>query len=207
MAPLITLYILAGCVAAAAVLFIVMIVLSALRPPQLPDVSFEPEPPSQPLQRVIRALTPVPLARALTPIPVAVPPELPALPMHAAPMVARPVVAPPVRPQPPPQPPPVQLPPRVAPSPAPRAVAPLPAPSSAEFRRPVYPQRRERALARIVIGLMVTSVLLAGAVVAYPAMLDPLCDDYTWPGEQAARIVRDYAHEARVTITSLLPAQ
>jgi hypothetical protein len=54
MAPLITLYILGGCVAAAAVLFIVMIVFSALRPPPLPM----PAADTPPLKRLIRALTP-----------------------------------------------------------------------------------------------------------------------------------------------------
>jgi hypothetical protein len=54
MAPLITLYILGGCVAAAGILFIVMIVFSALRPPPLPMPAVE----TPPLKRLIRALTP-----------------------------------------------------------------------------------------------------------------------------------------------------
>lgn len=62
MAPLITLYILGGCVAAAGILFLVMIVFSALRPPRLPEADAAPPP----IQRVIRALTPraVPLVPA-----------------------------------------------------------------------------------------------------------------------------------------------
>src|SRR5690606_38758570 len=98
MAPLITLYILGGCVAAAAVVFIVMIVVSALRPPQLPEISMMPPR----LERVIRAITPLPFAtqpaaQPFAPVPVhAMPvPAAAAAPMQRA---AAPAIASPSRP-------------------------------------------------------------------------------------------------------------
>lgn len=65
---------------------------------------------------------------------------------------------------------------------------------------PVYPARRARWLVRIVVGLFVTSALAAGAVVAYPAMIDPLCDDYQWFGDTAAQSIREHARDANAAI-------
>lgn len=67
-------------------------------------------------------------------------------------------------------------------------------------RLPVYPVRRTRWLARVVLGMVVASVLAAGVVVAYPALLDPLCDDYEWFGARASQIVREHAQDARAAI-------
>jgi hypothetical protein len=171
MGPVITLYILGGCVAVAAGLFIVMIVLTAMRPPQLPDLSI---PPPAPLQRMIRALTPVPIVAAQRNVQtqrVVRPPVVP------APVVRPPVVLPPV--------PVTQPPPRV-------------------IRRPIYPARRSRPLLRFVVGVLVTSVLATGAVVAYPAMLDPLCDNYEWFGADSAHVVRQYARDAHAAIADFI---
>jgi hypothetical protein len=262
MAPLITLYILAACVAVAGGLFIVMIVLTAVRPSRLPDVPLEPEPP---LQRVIRALTPPPvaIATAMPSRPPAArefvsPPDAPlasargvVAPAPAvaravvprAPVVARAVVAPPVVPQPaaaaraavaPPivAPPVVMQPTVVTPPPAarraedvssppargikpsvtlpahldaPRRFIPLgPAPAPGIARPAIYPVKRMRMWPRIVLCLFVTTIAAAGVVIAYPHVLDPLCDDYAWFGDEAAVVVRDHAREARAAIVGWL---
>lgn len=72
MDAMLTLYILGGCVALAALVFIVMAIVSAVRPPQLPELAaFQPEPPR-------------PFARALTPRPFPLPAGIIALqPMPA----------------------------------------------------------------------------------------------------------------------------
>jgi hypothetical protein len=219
MAPEITLYILGGCVALAALLFIIMIVLSVARPPRLPVLStYEP-----PLQRMVRALTPLPIAAAAfdeaptklktpaRPIPPRPPPmsanvqarSMPAVPAPAAPFVAPPIVAP------------------VAPSPvAPAAPSAFvwndhsPPPLSTQNRlrvdpkravsRPQYPVRRSRKLLWFVLALFMTSALAVGAVVAYPALLNPLCDDYEWFGADAARDVRQRARDTHAAIADFV---
>lgn len=192
MAPLITLYILAGCVGVAALLFIVMIVITALRPPQLPELSQliiePPAPPPAPLQRVIRALTPVPIVATPQPAVVAVPRAAVTTPRAAAPMPRAVVPAQPaiIRP--------------AAPRPIPAAPA-APAPVA---RRPVYPVKRTRPLLRFVVGLVVTTIVAAGAVVAYPALLDAPCDDYEWFGADAAQVVRGHARDAHATIVEFV---
>jgi len=257
MAPLITLYILAGCVAIAAALFVVMIVLSVVRPPQLPDLP----PDAPPLQRMIRALTPLPLAPAPATIGVAfdeaptrhrvtpLPPrpaqtvQPPSPPRHAIQMpavsaaqtvvlrsaTATRTVAPPAPPAPqrtvappapprttPPNPPPARS---VAPPPPPPpptaapfvwsqpGVAPV-AKKQADVRRavsrPTYPVRRSRKLLWFFVGVFVTSALAAGAVVAYPAMLDPLCNDYEWFGSDAALVIREQARAAHTAIVDFV---
>jgi hypothetical protein len=70
-------------------------------------------------------------------------------------------------------------------------------------RLPVYPARRGRWLVRIVVGLFITSALAAGTVVAHPAIIDPLCDDYVWFGADAAHVIRDQASAANAAITQL----
>lgn len=152
MSPLITFYILAGIVGLAVLVFIVMIVVTALRPPQLPELSINPPP----LQRIVRALTPVPAARP-TPPPVAVPPPVP-------------------------------------------ISVPVPAP----VRRPIYRRRRSRLLTRIVIGTIVTLTLASGTIIAFPSLLDPLCDDYEWFGTEAASVVRHHACDAHNAIYELV---
>ncbi|HEY5928151.1 MAG TPA: hypothetical protein VIV11_40970 [Kofleriaceae bacterium] len=238
MAPMITLYILGGCVAVAALLFIVMIVLSALRPPELPNLS-EP----MPLQRMIRALTPLPIAmpastRLFDEAPTTQMPRMAAARAmrSAAPATQAPVFAPPpppprsVAPPPPPPPraaappPPPQAfappPPAFAPSPfvwdaPPRTAQPSaaisPAPSFVRVNaspravsRPRYPARRPRKLLRFCVGLFVTSVLATGAIVAYPAMLNPLCDDYEWFGADATHVVRAHARDAHAAIAGVI---
>jgi hypothetical protein len=254
MAPMITLYILGGCVAAAVLLFIVMIVLSALRPPQLPELSVD----APPLERFMRALTPAPIAGAPGMQPAyaraaAVPPRTrppspppaaikqPAPPAAAVqPQVQPPVVAPPSVIQPVIAPPSaikpvVALPPVVKPAPPVVAQAPAtrPAPSHAAtrpasaapaaraprppvaftrppyaapaaFARPVYPARRGRKLLRGFAALLLTTTLVAGTVVAYPALIDPLCDDYVWFGADAAAVIREHAREANVVLADLI---
>jgi hypothetical protein len=236
MAPMITLYILAGCVGVAAALFVVMLVLSAMRPPQLPDIS-----PPPPLQRMIRALTPMPFApagmpfedeaptRALPPKPryaVQIP-AVPAPPTSTAPTVmlrntAQPPPVPtyaPPRPAPPPPPPPM---PRVA---APVALplppaspfvwelpsTPAPKPATAprfDLRRsqshPPFPRRRKRIWLRVVVVMFVMSILAAGAVVAFPSLLDPLCDDYEWIGGDIAVTLREQAQLAHDAVINFL---
>ena len=235
MAPMITLYILGGCVAVAALLFVVMIVLSALRPPELPNLS-EP----MPLQRMIRALTPLPIAtatpgmtRSFDEAPTTLMPRAavaaarPPVPPRA-PVATRPPVPPvPPRPAPtfaPPPPPPPQAfaPPPIAPAPspfvwsvptptvAPSAVVTAPPkfvrvePSRRPVSLPTYPARRPRKLLRFCVGLFVTSLLASGVVVAYPAMLDPLCDDYEWFGAEATHVVREHARNAHDAIAGLV---
>lgn len=175
MAPMITLYILGGCVAVAAILFIVMIVLSVARPPKLPTLTID----SAPLQRVIRALTPLPIASpppkppAPPPIPVART-AVPAVPRPAPPVVA------PVAPV-------VQL---ISKPPLARRPISLPR----------YPTRKSRKLVLFTLGLLVGLVLASAAAIAYPAMLDPLCDDYEWFGGDAALVVREQARNAHAAI-------
>jgi len=257
MAPVITLYILAGCVAAAAALFVVMIVLSALRPPQLPELSLGPPP----LQRMMRALTPLPVATApaipsrmfdeapTTTMPrsrqakaFAIPPMPPGVDAASAARTAAPAARP--APAPPPIPkaaPPTFAPPQrsapafaptapsFAPPPAPSFTPPAPALAPSPFvwempgsappafvpppaknkaradlqRRPIslprYP-KRSRKLLRFIIALFVFSTLSAGAAVAYPSLLDPLCDDYEWFGGDATQVVREYARDAHAAI-------
>ena len=260
MAPMITLYILGGCVAAAVLLFIVMIVLSALRPPQLPELSVD----APPLERFMRALTPAPIAapgmqpayartaavpprtRPPSPPPATIkqpaPPAAAAQPQVLPPVVAppsaiKPVVAPPSAIKPVVVPtsaikPVVALPPVVKPA-APPVVAQAPAPSPAAtrpasaapaaraprppvaftrppyaapaaFARPVYPARRGRKLLRGFVGLLLKTTLVAGTVVAYPALIDPLCDDYVWFGADAAAVIREHAREANVVLADLI---
>jgi hypothetical protein len=220
MAPLITLYILGGCVAVAAILFIVMIVLSVARPPRQLSID------SPPLERMIRALTPLPIAgfEQASPKPARTLPPPPPVPAHVqarAAMAAPPIVpAQPIVPSPPivPAPPIVRAPPTAA---APRMAAPAStAPAStapaigapfsaprfnrAPANRPLYPVKPSRMLRRFVLGLLLTTTLAAGAVVAYPALLDPACDDYVWFGDEAAQAVRDQARAAHDTIVDFI---
>jgi hypothetical protein len=231
MAPLITLYILAACVAVAAGLFVVMLVLTAVRPPRLPDVV--PLTPEPPLQRVIRALTPAPIAMARsTPVPLTMMAATPAPAPIAREVVVRtmaptvverpipPIVAPPIVPKPAvvakpvvekpaakpvarPAKPAVTLPAHLD---SPRRFIPLssekPAPGTVHPR--IYPIKRTRVWPRVMLGVVVMMVATAGVVVAYPHVLDPLCDDYAWFGEDAAAIVREQAYLARETIAGWL---
>jgi hypothetical protein len=64
--------------------------------------------------------------------------------------------------------------------------------------------RRRRWLRRIIVGLFVTTVIAAGAVVTYPALLDPACDDYEWFGADAALVVREYAQGAHDAIAGFV---
>jgi hypothetical protein len=196
MGPVITLYILGGCVALAAVLFIVMIVLSVARPPRLPPLSID----SPPLQRMIRALTPAPFfeeAPTRLAAPRAVPPP-PPMPAHvqarslpAVPKMTAPATTPPPAPAA-----------AVSTSPVKWSVPPKPASLEQQraVSRPIYPVRRSRKLLWFVIGFFVTSTLVAGAVVAYPPMLDPMCDDYEWFGDGVAQQLREQAREANAAI-------
>ena len=196
MAPLITLYILAGCVAAAAVLFIIMIVITALRPPQLPDISFKPEPP---LQRMMRALTPVPIAAP----PVRPPVQVPAAPpvVRPKPPAARPSqpIARPSQPVARPSQPIARATPRPS-RPSTARVAPIPA----TVRRPVYPVKQSRPLLRVLAWVLVTTSLAACAAITNPMLLDPLCDDYEWFGADTAQVARQYARDAHDAIASFI---
>jgi hypothetical protein len=212
MAPQITLYILGGCVAVAAVLFVVMIVLSVARPPRLPELSTY----SQPLQRVIRALTPLPIAtfeEANPKVARTMPPRPPPIAAHLPPptpsVVARTIM--PVAPSPAVPPPAAGS--TLAPSPFVWTDTPsLPAVTvhraavdmSRAVSRPIYPARRSRKLRRFVIGVFITTTLAAAAVVAYPALLNPLCDDYEWFGSDAASVVRQQALDAHAAITDFI---
>jgi hypothetical protein len=282
MGPIVTLYILAGCVAAAAALFVVMLLVSVMRRPQLPSIStFTP-----PLQRMMRALTPLPLApagvafdEAPTTAMSKTAPTMPAKPRYAAQMLAvqpagpvqtRSPYAPTIAMQPahtfeepsvssaaarsfpqalgaparssaPPQtgnlvaPAPWSA-PRVAPPPLPQAArmiapappvpgfapspfvwespspaplaTPLPTKGRADVRRavshPKFPTKKKRWWLRISLGLVVTSALAAGAAVAYPAMLDPICDDYEWFGNDVASLAREQAQIAHDTIADFI---
>jgi hypothetical protein len=201
MAPMVTLYILAGCVGVAAALFVIMILLSVVRPPRLPDLRSEPPPP--PLQRVIRALTPPPIVPQLahaTPLPGPLPSAPTKMLRVAAPVTAPPMPPPPPRPAAPalpPPPPPVSLPIR-----PPRAQrAPL---AYSPISMPRYPAKRSRWLRRVVLGLFVTSALASVASIAHPALLDPMCDDYEWFGADAASAAREQAQLAHDTICDWL---
>ncbi|HEY5944586.1 MAG TPA: hypothetical protein VIV40_03805 [Kofleriaceae bacterium] len=245
---MITLYILGGCVGVAALLFIVMIVLTAMRPPQLPDVTSH-EPIEPPLQRMIRALTPPPLAPAGFSEPRR--PTQPAVPTYrayahsssvetsASPPMQRVAAVPSIAPRTlPPSPPPRSTAPAAVPRTAPPSAPPGPTPppsSAAPFvwedssardqsfgshvarprapraplaRSPItlprYPVRRGRWLLRFTLVLFVTSIVAVGAAVAYPAMLDPLCDDYEWFGSDAVQVGRDYARDAHAAIADFI---
>lgn len=275
MAPQTVFYILAGCVAVAALVFVVMIVVTALRPPQLPELDVDPPPP---LERMIRALTPVPFAPATAggAFEQARAPSPPMRPSSPRVVPATPQVAPSIAPASPTPiartaaPPARIAPPGVAPTPSATTTAPpfaapsapvsatpsappsasiappsarttakpaakalaapfsgyvlpsaarrgapavtaAPIPSTLRIDRsregarlPVYPERRARWLLRIVLGMFVASLLAAGAVVAYPALLDPLCDDYEWFGAEASQVVREHAQNARAWIVELI---
>lgn len=207
MAPMVTLYILAGCVGVAAALFIVMILLSVVRPPRLPDLPSEP--PPAPLQRVIRALTPPPILPQLahaTPLPGPLPSAPTKMLRVTAPVTAPPMPPPAPRPAPPPPPPPpraaVPVPPVSLPIRPPRAQrAPL---AYSPISMPRYPAKRSRWLRRVVIGLLLTSALASVAAIAYPSLLDPMCDDYEWFGADAASAARGQAQLAHDTICDWL---
>jgi hypothetical protein len=207
MSPLITFYILAGMVGLAVLVFLVMIVVTALRPPELPDLHIEP----RPLDRMIRALTPLPFATTTpmpanrpTPVPVMVPapPSIataPAAPTAAArsavaPRAAAPHVPVVAAPQPP----------VVVPSRSLSAQPRVGLDRSGEIRRPIYPHRRSRTLGRILIGLFVALTLASGTIIAVPSVIDPLCDDYEWFGAEAANVVRHYACDAHNAIYELV---
>jgi pSer/pThr/pTyr-binding forkhead associated (FHA) protein len=64
--------------------------------------------------------------------------------------------------------------------------------------------RRSRMFLRCIVALFVTSVIAACVVVAFPPVLDPLCDDYEWFGAEAAGVVRQLAYDARSTIAELM---
>lgn len=68
----------------------------------------------------------------------------------------------------------------------------------------MYPERRSRKLARFVMSLLVIGVLAAGAAIAYPALLDPLCDDYEWFGADAAHVVRQHARAAHAVFAQFI---
>ena len=51
------------------------------------------------------------------------------------------------------------------------------------------------------MSLFVSSVIVAGAVIAYPALIDPLCADYEWFGE-----IRQHARAVHSAIAELLAA-
>ncbi len=211
MTPLITLYILGGCVGLAILVFIVMIVVTALRPPELPDLFLDPPPPP-PIVRMIRALTPAPIAAA-TPVPALAAPRERFVPASTA--ISRPASSSQARvaiPSPPaPQVPPMQRSPAPSPTvwtPAPQApprVAPSP-PLSPQIRHPVYPQRRSRPLRRVLAILFATVTLATGIIVAAPSLLDPLCDDYEWFGAEATTVVRQHASDAHAAIAEIIDA-
>jgi hypothetical protein len=222
MGPIITLYILGGCVAVAALLFVVMIVLSVARPPRLPDISTY----TPPLERVMRALTPIPVA---VPFEAAsahakpartMPPRPPPMPAIAA--TAQAYAVPSI---PPPYSPPSapvaaaaispavgalafaptvaapQVPPAVA---LPRVASVKPPLARSPITLPTYPARRGRKLMRFFVVMLVMSAVAFGAAVASPAMLDPLCDDYDWFGSDATSVVREQARDAHAAIADLL---
>ncbi len=70
--------------------------------------------------------------------------------------------------------------------------------------RPVYPVRRSRKLVRFTLALVIASIVAGASVVAYPAMLDPLVDDYEWFGSDYAQLVRAYARDAHAAIAGLI---
>jgi hypothetical protein len=61
--------------------------------------------------------------------------------------------------------------------------------------------RRSPKLARLFVSLAVSSMILGGAVIAYPALIDPLCADYEWFGE-----IRQHARAVHSAIAELLAA-
>jgi hypothetical protein len=95
----------------------------------------------------------------------------------------------------------------VAPSHAP-TVEPVAQPASRDPRRavsrPIYPVRRSRKLLWFALTLFFTTGIAVGAVVAYPPMLDPMCDDYEWFGADAARDLRQRAHDTHAAIADFI---
>ncbi len=194
---MITLYILAGCVALAGLVFFVMIIVTVLRPPELPPLSLQPPP----LERMVRALTPRPFAPAVQRA-IAVPPPAPP-----------PRVSPPPPPPPPPRAaavaPAVRAPvvlPSVPSVPSVPAAAPAPRMPRAPVR-PVYQPRRGRTLLRATLVLFLLALVAAGSAVAYPAMLDPLADRYEWFGADTIATLRDYAWAAHDAVATLVTDQ
>ena len=125
MAPMVTLYILAGCIAASIGLFIVMLVVSAMPVPR--RMRIRTVPPNGQLP-----------ARALT--------------------------------------------------------------------RPSYPEWRPLKVVRFFIMLFAVCVVATCAAIAYPPLLDPLCE-YQWFGSDAASTLRNYARAAHDGIAGLLPSR
>lgn len=216
MTPMITLYILAGCVALAAAIFVVMIIATALRPPELPRIGMDMPPP---IERMVRALTPPPFATVApvmrSPVaaaaPVAAPASVaPAAPAASAMRSAVPAVAPAMR-APVPAVAPVVSPAVVSAAPVTRPpivlpLVPPPAPAIARARPilPLYPVRRGRKLLRVTLVLFALAVVAAGSVVAYPAMLDPLADDYEWFGADTVSVLREQARIAHDAIAAFV---
>jgi len=169
MSPYVVLFVLAGCVAIAAVLLLVTLFAYSERPGKLRTFSRPVE-----LDRVLRSLTPqsfpVPAVEGFadTTLHVSAPRDTPT--ERVMPLWAAATVLPPHR--------------RFAPP-----------------RRPTLREGRRRKLVRVLItSVFVTSIVSCLAFTAYPAMLDPLCDDYEWFGAGATQALRQAAYAAHEPI-------
>jgi hypothetical protein len=185
MAPTITLYILAGCVGVAVVLFVVLLVLMLRKPDELPHVT--PFRLATPL--------PMPLDHALSALhreTYRQTEKVPVLPAVEERSSSRTLVW---------EPRPLAR--------AARHVEPdldhrqlqLPAPPT--VRLPIAPRRPRRVL-RFALGTLAVLVIAAAVPIARPSVLDPLCDDYAWFGDDAVRVLRDGARVAHDAIYDLV---
>lgn len=175
-----------------------------------------------PFQRAVRALTPVPWLPKLPPAPIT--PLAPAKPRIDIPELPRLAAVTPVAPVPPVRtveersvsvvavpsltPKPELVPKADAAKPRPhrrtqqRARLPAPAVRFANWEAR-YPRKHGRGR-RIVLVAFALLVASSGALVAAPHLIDPLCDDYAWFGDDAAQSVRQVAIDAHDTIASWL---
>jgi hypothetical protein len=68
---------------------------------------------------------------------------------------------------------------------------------------PSYPASHKLRLYRFFVVIMVAAVLLSTASIAYPPLLDPLCE-YQWFGSDATLVVREHARGAHASIAGLV---
>jgi hypothetical protein len=172
-----------------------------------------------PFQRAVRALTPVPWLPKLPPAPITpLAPAKPRIDIPELPRLAASTPVAPVRtveersvsvvavPSLTPKPELVAKPgaakPRAHRRTQQRARLPAPAMRFANWEAR-YPRKHGRGR-RIVLVMLALLVACSGALVAAPHLIDPLCDDYEWFGDDAAQSVRQVAVDAHDTLARWL---
>lgn len=87
-----------------------------------------------------------------------------------------------------------------------RTVPPIGQLPARALTRPSIPEWRPLKVIRFCIMLFAVCLIVACAAIAYPPLLDPLCD-YEWFGSDAASALRHYARAAHEGIAAQLPAR